>query len=717
MSNAAATPSGEVQCPCCNNPWSKSAQEMFSQLCAMCEETKGSKSGSAPALDPANLDPSVAPRDDFYRHANGGWIASNPIPTGYPNWNSFLQLHVQSQERMKDILAELADGTLPESKDDEERRKVADFYAAALDEDRVEEFGAEPLRPLLEDCASVAASLKCKDWIGLARKLGGLKKTYGRMQLFGVGAGPDAKRSAHSICQISQGGLGLPDRDCYFDDDKAEQREAYIVHVAKMLRLLDGAGDGDSEDEYKATALRIFDMEKSLAEAHMTKTENRDPHATYNKMTVDDMTQQFASNGTAFDFGVYLEAATGKAPSDLGEVNVRNVEAVKKVVQVLTAVDAETFGAYLRWKVITSHADYLPKAFVDEDFDFFQRTLSGTKEQKPRWKRAITFTEGALGEALGKIYCARHFDESSKAEALKVVESVRAALEERLKEVEWMTSDETRKSALEKMVSFKTKIGYPDEWIDYSALEIDAKMSLVEMIFASRRFDFARAVREMNAPTDRKKWFMYPQTVNAYYHPSLNEIVFPSAILQPPFFHPGADPAVNYGAMGAVVGHEMTHGFDDSGRKYDADGNMRDWWTKEDGEEYEKRVAVMVSQADAFLVHDRAVKGKLTCGENIADLGGLRLAYRALRSRPAFAEEPRIDGFTQTQRFFLSWAQCWRQNITKERSLQLITLDPHGPNEMRTNGPLSNMGEFHAAFAVPEDSPMYRKKEHRVDIW
>jgi putative endopeptidase len=359
----------------------------------------------------------------------------------------------------------------------------------------------------------------------------------------------------------------------------------------------------------------------------------------------------------------------------------------------------------------------MSKAFVMESFDFNERILSGTDEIKPRWKRAMSFTESALGEALGQIYCAKYFDESCKEKALFIVEQVRMALEQRLPEVDWMKADSTREQALQKMNRFNVKIGYPDEWIDYSTLNITKGDAFLSNIFASRQFEHLREVKEMNAPTDKKKWFMTPQTINAYYHPSLNEIVFPAAILQAPMFDPKADMAVNFGAIGAVVGHEMTHGFDDKGRKFNFEGNMVDWWNKEDADEYEKLVEVMVEQANSYEVHGQSLKGKLTCGENIADLGGLRLALRALMAQPEFDMNDKIEGFDPIQRFFLGWANCWRQNITKERSLQLLTLDPHGPNPMRCNGPLSNMAEFHEAFDVQEDSPMYRAKETRVHIW
>jgi len=329
----------------------------------------------------------------------------------------------------------------------------------------------------------------------------------------------------------------------------------------------------------------------------------------------------------------------------------------------------------------------------------------------------MAFTEFILGEALGECYCSKYFDESCKEKALYIVEKVRQALEDRLKEVDWMKSESTRMAAVKKMDRFKVKIGYPDKWIDYSALDINKEDSFLTMVYKGRSFHHKRDVQEMNAPTNRSKWFMTPQTVNAYYHPSFNEIVFPAAILQPPFFDPNEDDAFNFGAMGAVVGHEMTHGFDDKGRKFDSDGNMIDWWTPEDGQEYERRVEVMIEQANAYSVYDQKVQGRLTCGENIADLGGLRLALRALKSTPSFSDSTLIDGFTATQRFFFGWARCWRQNITKDRALQLITIDPHGPNEMRCNGPLSNIAEFLEAFNIPEDSIMFRPEGNRVDIW
>ena len=582
-----------------------------------------------------------------------------------------------------------------------------------MDEEAIEKAGVGPLEPVLKLCEETANSKYDKK--ALAKNLGTLAYEYSIHACFGYGAGPDKSNSDHSIPQIFQGGIRLPDRDYYFDDDKEEQRKAYKKTLAMMLTMLDDPSAAEPTDECTKKAEAVYELEKSLAEGHMTKTENRDPHATNNMMSIDGLTKNVGKG--AFDFASYMLAATGKTPEDLGQVNLRNVKALERVAEIVPNTPSAVLLDYLRWLTVSSFSPYMSKTFVNAHFDFYERTLSGTKELKPRWKRAMEFTESALGEALGKLYCAKFFDESSKAKAKAMIEQVRQALEDRLKEVEWMTSDDTRKMALKKMDKFGIKIGYPDKWLDYDPLVLTESDSFLEMVFKSRRFDNVEEIKEMNAPTDKLKWFMTPQTVNAYYHPNLNEIVFPAAILQHPFYDKDADDAVNFGSMGAVIGHEMTHGFDDKGRKFDWEGNMKDWWTAEDAKEYESRVDVMVKQADSFKVHGQAVKGALTSGENIADLGGLRLALRAMTNSPNYQPDKLIDGFTPIQRFFLSWSQCWRQNITKERALQLVTLDPHGPNEMRANGPLSNMAEFHEAFSVGAGDPMFKPAELRVDIW
>ena len=716
-------PKDDQNCECCNNPWAAATGDFFSKLCETCvEETKGEEKTLGNKF---GVDRSIKPTDDFYLFANKKWMDENPIPAGYPSWNTFLHLHNLSQERLKDLLQDLnnkgadagagagAGAGVEDANDD--TKKLAAFYAAAMDEEKIEEAGTQPLQPLLGLCEKASNAASQGDRSALATCLGELILNYGISAFFSIGASPDNINSDHTITQVAQGGIGLPDRDYYFDEDKEDKRVAYKKHVAKMLTLLeDPAAENPSEISIM-NAEKVYDVEERLAKIHMTKTENRDPETTYNKMSIPDFATNICKD--KFDFVSYFKAATGKTAEELGDINIRNTSALEHATDIVSNIDAEVLHLYLRFRSISSFANYMSKAFVMENFDFREKTLSGTSEIKPRWKRAMAFTESALGEALGQIYCAKYFDESCKEKALHIVESVRGALESRLKEVDWMKADSTREQALKKMNEFTVKIGYPDEWIDYSPLDITAGEPFLSMIFKSRHFDQLQENKEMNASTDKKKWFMTPQTINAYYHPSLNEIVFPAAILQAPMFDPNADIAVNFGAIGAVVGHEMTHGFDDKGRKFNFEGNMVDWWTQEDAEEYEKRVEVMVEQANAVEVHGQNLKGKLTCGENIADLGGLRLALRALVSEPGYDNSDLIDGFDPRQRFFLGWANCWRQNITKERALQLLTLDPHGPNPMRCNGPLSNMVEFHSAFGVSEDSPMFKEESKRVDIW
>lgn len=640
-------------------------------------------------------------------------MAQNPIPAGYPSWNSFMELRVKSQEDCKEILSELEESLNgDEGQVSEEERKVALFYRAGMDEAAVEADGIAPLIPVLELCKQVARSKDSLD--EFASLLGTMAKRYSIRPFFAIGSGPDKKNSEWSTAQIYQGGISLPDRDYYFDDDKEDKREEYKKFMAGLLSLLNECEGASGAQDVNELVDKIYHLELSLAKAHMTKTENRDPQTTYNKMTIDHLSEMCEHK---FDFSSYLKAATGKSVDELGEVNVRNVQAIQCAAALAAEIDPEVLEGYLRWKTVCSCAPYLGSKFVQKHFEFYEGVLQGTKEMKPRWKRVMEFTESALGEALGKLYCAKYFDETSKERAYAIVEQVRQALEDRLKEVDWMKSEETRQAALKKMARFGVKIGYPDKWINYESLVLTNDEPFLSMVFKAREFENELAIKEMNAPTDRAKWHMTPQTVNAYYHPSLNEIVFPAAILQHPFFDKDADDAVNFGSMGAVIGHEMTHGFDDKGRKFDFEGNMVDWWSEEDGKEYEKRVKVMVDQAGKFEVHGQAVKGELTSGENIADLGGLRLALRALVNSKSYDPTSRIDGFSPVQRFFLSWAQCWRQNILQERALQLLTIDPHGPNELRCNGPLSNIPEFHEAFGVTENDPMFKPVECRVDIW
>ena len=678
-------------CPCCNNPWQRAVDGAFALSCGDCEADAKETTG----LDPANMDTSVDPAENFYRFANGKWLDSNPIPGEYPAWNTFTALHDANLGRLRTMLEELP---APGSGGDAIAEKVSSFWLAANDEQAVEAAGLAPLAPLLAVCDGAADDPTAA--------VATLQAEYGVNVFFAIDEGPDEKDSTWTLLQVYQGGLGLPDRDYYFDEDKKDKRALYVAHIAATLELL-----GDDPAAAKANAEAVMALETKLAAAHLTMTEKRDPETVYNKMSVCKLS---ALCKGAVDWVRFFDVAVGKQPKKL---NVQSPPALAVASRALADATAPALRAYLRWHVAKSYASHLPKAFVDGHFEFFSKALSGQQEQKPRWKRAMAMVEAALGEAVGEVYVGKFFAGEAKTRALDVVESVRGALEARLHEVEWMQGA-TREKALEKMQGFGVKIGYPDKFIDYTTLEVRAGDHLGN-VQRARAFEHRRAMGFADAPTDKTRWLMLPQQINAYYHPNLNEIVFPAAILQPPFFDATADEAVNFGSFGAVVGHEMTHGFDDQGSQYDAKGNLENWWAKADKEEYEKRVEVQVQQAAKQRVHGKELNGKLTCGENIADLGGLKLALRALRQRAAAAggEAPKINGFTPEQRFFLAWAQVWRENVSKEHALKMLTVDPHGPNQYRTNGPLANMPEFHAAFGIKDGASMCVAAEERVDIW
>ena len=535
------------KCPCCSNPWQAATGAFFCQIC----EPQQKSSTAIRGLDRSNMDFATDPRTNFYTYSNGNWMKNNPIPSGYPSWNTFQVLRVKSQEDCKTILEEL-ETKMADLTDEEKKVKI--FYESAMNEEKIDAMGIMPMQPLLDMCKQVADN---KDDAGaFAQSLGNLAYKFGVSTFFSIGASPDKKNSDHSIAQVSQGGIRLPDRDYYFDEDKEDKRLAYKKTLALMLTLLEESEATSPTDAAVATAEKVFELEKTLAEAHMTRTENRDPHDTYNKMSIMDMSSLC---GDTFDFVSYFEAATGgKTVDQIGDINLRNVKALQKMAEVSSSIDYDILLAFLRWQAVCSCAPYLSKPFIDVHFQFYEKTLQGTDELKPRWKRAMEFTENALGEALGKLYCAKYFDETCKGRALAIVEQVRQALEERLKEVDWMKSEDTRMNALKKMSKFGVKIGYPDKWKDYNSLDIKNDDEFLTMVFKAREFDNKEEVKEINAPTDKQKWFMTPQTVNAYYHPSLNEIVFPAAILQHPFFDKNADDAVNFGSMGAVIGHEMS---------------------------------------------------------------------------------------------------------------------------------------------------------------
>jgi putative endopeptidase len=663
--------------------------------------TQPQSAQTPPPLDPKNIDPSVKPGDDFFQYANGAWIKRTEIPPEYSRWGAFNELIERNNDALHTI-AEKALQTPVDPKLAPETQKVGDYYASGMDEKAVE---ATRTTPLTQEFQKIDAM---KDRQDVLKEIAHLH-SIGINAFFSFGSGQDAKDSTHDIAQAVQGGLGMPDRDYYTkqDPDMKDKREKYVAHVTKMLTLLGEPAGKAAED-----AKKIMALETKLAEASRTRVELRDPIKNYNKMRVrqlQDLTPDW--NWSAYFDAIKLVEA--------GDINVHQPEFFKAANDLFKTTSLEDWKPYLRWHVINATAPYLSKDFVDEDFDFNQRILRGTQQDKPRWKRVVTSEYDDIGEALGKLYVGFYFPPKAKARALELVNNLKQALADRIKTLDWM-DEPTKQEALKKLAAMNVKIGYPDKWLDYSLLQIDRGPFVLNALRAAQ-FEADRDLQKIGKPVDRTDWGMTPPTVNAYYNPNMNEIVFPAGILQPPFFYANADDAVNYGAIGAVIGHEMTHGFDDQGRQFDAAGNLRDWWSKKSADEYNKRRKAVVDQYSAYEpLPGMHVNGELTQGENIADIGGLKLAYAALQK--ALDEHPeqrgkKIDGLTPEQRFFLSFAAIWRSKIRDEDQKLRLTTDPHSPAQFRVNGPLANMPEFQKAFKVPDGSAMVRPADERVNIW
>ncbi|MBK8726180.1 MAG: M13 family metallopeptidase [Holophagaceae bacterium] len=653
--------------------------------------------GSGAGLDPANLDRSVKPCEDFYQFANGGWIKGHPVPADRGRFGSFEQL----ADRNRDVLHGILDALARKSdwKKGSREQKVADFYASGMDEAAIEKLGAAPLKPWLDRIEAMKGSRE-------------LAAVLGELSLVRAGGGfnfivaQDARESTRTLGILSQGGLGLPDRDYYLKDDakSKELRAKYLLHVARMLQLV-----GEHAHDARAHAETVLALETRLAKASMTRVENRDPQKTYHKLAFAEV----EALTPAFDWKGYFKALGLTPPAEL---NVRQPGFFKEFGVLADQVTLPEWRIYLRWHAVRSGAPLLSKAFVDEAFDFNERVLNGIEQPQDRWKRIQAATDGALGEALGQLFVEKAFTPEAKARMLAMVENMRAALKERIEGLDWM-SPETKVQAQRKLAAFGVKIGYPDRWRDYGKLEIRRGDHFGNATRA-RFFEAKRNLAKLGRPVDRGEWGMTPPTVNAYYSSTLNEIVFPAGILQPPFFDAAADDAVNYGGIGAVIGHEMSHGFDDSGSQYDADGNLKNWWTDADRKAYLARTALIVKQFDGFqALPDQAVNGKLTLGENIGDLGGLKIAYaawqRSLKGKPA----PSAGGFTGAQRFFLNYATVWRNSIRDEALRVRLNTDPHSPGRYRVNGPLANLPEFYEAFGCAEGDAMKRAAEVRPAIW
>jgi predicted metalloendopeptidase len=662
------------------------------------DTAKAKADESAKPIDPSSFDTSVKPSDDFFQYVNGGWIKRTQIPPDQTRWGSFNMLI----ERNNDALHQIAENAAKTKSTDSTAQKVGDYYASGMDEKTIEAMKTKPLQDELSKIDGL------KDKSDVLKEVAHLH-LIGVNALFNFGSGQDDKDSTREIAQALQGGLGMPDRDYYTKTDDASKklRDAYVAHVTKMLSLL-----GEPAAKAGDDAKKIMALETSLAQASRTRVELRDPQKNYNKMAQDE----FQKLTPDWNWGDYF---SGIGLTNPGDIDVHQPDFFKAMSTTFTSAPIDDWKTYLRWHLINAAASALSNDFVNEDFNFREKTLRGTQQIKPRWKRVITSEDGEIGEALGKLYVDQYFPPAAKARALELINNLKEALGDRIKSLDWM-DETTKQKALDKLAAFQVKIGYPEKWRDYSALMIDRGPFVLNEL-RSETFEAKRELNKIGKPVDRTEWGMTPPTVNAYYNPKMNEIVFPAGILQPPFFFANADDAVNYGGIGCVIGHEMTHGFDDQGRQYDKVGNLTDWWTKESADAYEKRRKAVVDQYNEYEpLPGLHVNGELTQGENIADIGGVKIAYAALQKALAKHPEERdkkIDGFTPEQRFFLAFAGIWRSKIRDEDQKLRLNVDPHSPGHFRVNGPLSDLSEFQKAFNIPDNAPMVRAADKKVNIW
>jgi putative endopeptidase len=640
-------------------------------------------------FDTANLDKSCKPCDDFFQFAMGGWMKNNPIPPEYSAWGSFTVLADKNQQNLREILEAAEKSDAPAGSNE---KKIGDFYATCMDTTAIEAAGTKPLDPMLQPIAQI------KNVADLEAAAAGLQ-LQGIAVLFRFISNQDAKDSTQVIATALQGGLGLPERDYYLrEDDKSKKlRDDYKQHVSKMLELL-----GDSPEKAASEAAAVLAIETTLAKASMSNVDLRDPNKTYHRMKVAEA-QAITPD---FSWDAYLRAI---GHTDVQEMNVAQPDFFKAVNAQLTSTSIDDWKAYLRWHVVNSAALALPEKFVNEDFDFRGRILTGAKQIQPRWKRCAQSTDRSLGEAVGQLYVQKYFPPEAKAHALEMVHNLIAALRDDLQTLPWM-GPETRAQAAAKLQAFAVKIGYPDKWRDYSALKID-RASYLQNLERATQFEVERRLNKIGKPVDRTEWGMTPPTVNAYNNSSMNEIVFPAGIMQPPFYDPKADDAVNYGGMGAVIGHEITHGFDDHGSQFDGHGNLKNWWSPNDLKNFKERAQCVSDQFDGYVVDgDLHENGKLVLGESIADLGGLTIAYAAYeKSLEGKPRPPDKDGFTPEQRFFLGWEQVWGANTRPEYARLMANTNPHPLPRFRGNGPLSNMAEFARAFGCKKGDAMVRQ--------
>ncbi len=645
-------------------------------------------------IELAAMDTNVRPGDNFFNYVNGTWIANTEMPADKSRYGAFDLLRDQSQDKVKVIIDVSATGDFEQGTDEQ---KVGDLYNSYMDMEARDAKGIEPLQPELDRINSIS------DYADLAVYFAETMKRNLDAPM-GFGQVADFKNPKEYMVYATQSGLGLPDREYYLKDDEAseELRQKYVAHIERMYELA-GFADG------AAAAVTIMALETRLAEQNMRKEDTRNWSVNYNKVAVEDLSEVMPN----FNWDGYLEEAELQ---QVGALVFLTTDYMRALDGIIVDTDLDTWKTYLQWSALNQTTSRLTSEIDAQNFDFYERTLSGTEQQRERWRRGVAVVNGALGEVVGKVYVKKHFPPEAKERMLELVGNLIIAYEKSIKELEWM-SEETKLEALDKLSKFTPKIGYPDEWRDYSALTIDPN-DLYGNAERAALAEYQRLLDRQGGPVDRAEWAMTPQTVNAYYMPPLNEIVFPAAILQPPFFDLEADDAVNYGAIGAVIGHEIGHGFDDSGSTFDGDGVLRNWWTDEDRAEFEKRTDVLVGQYNAFKpFDDLSVNGEFTLGENIGDLGGISIGLLAYKMSLDGKEPPVIDGFTGVQRVFLGFAQVWRGIIRDETLRMQIATDPHSPAVYRANGAVRNVSEFYEAFDVNEDDALYLAPEDRVKIW
>ncbi len=658
-----------------------------------------SASAQAPKkfIDPANMDLSVKPGDDFYQYASGSWVKNNPVPAKETRWGSFNELRDFNINAVRGLVEEAAaDKSAPAGS---VKRRVGDFYAAAMDSLTIEKLGYSPIK------ADIARIKKIKDLAGVIDEVVSMRTSGMGGPMFSFGVAQDRKNVDKYLPSLGQGGTTLPDRDYYLNDDarSVKIREAYMTYMTTLFGLT-----GSTPADAKAKAERVMAIEKQFAQAQMSRLEMRDPYKTYNKFSV----AEFSKTTPKLNWASLLTKFKVKGQDT---VLVSSPKFFSAVDGMLTSVSVADWKTYLEWNLLKSSASSLSSPFVQATFEF-NKVQTGQRVQTPRWQRMSSLTDNNIGELLGQLYVAKYFKPEAKARMDEMIKNLRSAFEIRIKNLDWM-SPETKTKALEKLHAFRPKVGYPEKWKNYEGMKI-ARTTYFDNLKSAGEWRYNDMIDRLGKPVDRSQFGMTPPTVNAYYSPTMNEIVFPAGILQFPFFAPEADDAINYGGIGAVIGHEMSHGFDDSGSQYDKDGNLRNWWTADDRAKFEEKAKALGEQFDAYTVLDTIhVIGKLTMGENIGDLGGLNAAYTAFKMTKQGQSNEKIDGFTPDQRFFLSWAQVWRGNILPESAAQQIKTDPHSPGEFRTIGAPVNMDAWYDAFGVKPGDKLYKKPEDRIRMW